>query len=116
MDEVSKDTQSGCERCGRCCFYTIYKNNKPILKKCKHMRTFQSGRTVCRVYKHAINERTKHGHRIDTYLMGEEKHHIFCTWRKDGQWNYDGCPFNTKKTPQFEDYIENIGLKVPWRK
>jgi len=41
---------------------------------------------------------------------------IFCCWRKDGQWNYKGCPFNIKGLPSFEMYIESIGLKVPWKK
>lgn len=116
MDEIVKYHQSGCKLCGRCCWYTIYNNTIPKLKRCKHLKRFKSGRTVCRQYHKALLERTKHGHRIDTYTIGEEKKHIFCTWREDGQWNYEDCPFNVKGLPLFEDYIESIGLKVPWRK
>jgi len=113
---MNEKDQQGCKRCGHCCYYMVYKDNIPKLKKCKHLVRFSTGKTLCRMYKRAIQERTKHGHCIDKYELGEETKMIFCTWRKDGQWNYKGCPFNVEGLPYFEDYIKSIGLCVPWEK
>lgn len=61
------------------------------ITKCKHLVKLKSGKTLCRVYKTHLG-RVLHDNKDGTVQV--------CKLRKDGNYDYEGCPYNTDK-PMF---------------
>ena len=77
----------------------------------------KSGRTVCRIYKKAMQARDKPlGHILATYIRDGEKMAVRCKFRSQRQFNYDDCPFNDDKVETYETYLKRIGVKIPWKR
>jgi len=106
---IEHDTNNlGCIRCGKCCEYIMYKTNgEPYLKRCKHLVRLKTGKTICRMYYKRKLLRTGHGIKVDEFMIGDERKDVFCLWRINGHFDYEGCPFNTDK-PLFEEYCAQV--------
>lgn len=76
---VNESGEDVCRKCGQCCFYK--KNG--ILKRCKYLIQISKDWTYCRVYKNRV------GIIIDDGFM--------CKLRKDSDYDYPDCPYNTNK-------------------
>ena len=78
-----------CKRCGKCCYY--YSNIDKMVKKCKHLIWIRgTGRYICRIY----NRRNAKLRAGKAYLLEKD---CVCVLRKNSQYDYPGCPFNSGK-------------------
>lgn len=68
-----------CKRCGKCCFFL----KEGILTPCFFLINAGHKVTACRIYPNRMN------HKINKK--------IFCTARKNSQYDFAGCPYNTNK-------------------
>lgn len=84
------DADKKCLRCGKCCH--VIEDGR--VKKCRFLIQLRSGKTLCR----------KYNTRLGTVIGGDKAWGIkVCGQRVKGEWDYDGCPFNTGKLKFPED-------------
>ena len=105
------DDKLGCLRCGQCCWYVMYnENEEPYLKRCKYLVRLRSGTTICKIYAKRKLLRTQNGIKIDSFVLRDEPKSIYCMWRGNGQFDYDGCPFNDGKKPNYYEHCKQLGV------
>jgi uncharacterized cysteine cluster protein YcgN (CxxCxxCC family) len=73
-----------CKNCGNCCYYIDTTKDLQTSKPCKYLIRFKD-RTFCRIY-HQKD-------RIGKQIGFNNK----CILRKDSNWDYLNCPYNTNK-------------------
>ncbi len=74
-----------CKNCGQCCHLLV--NDEPSKIPCKHLLRQSDDTTRCNIYTN----------RLSTPLDSWNR----CILRKDSEFDYEGCPYNTGDKPVY---------------